>query len=175
MARLKGFEPVHCTCNPSMNLYKLLQERQAQGRPVREVLIGAGKFGSMYLSQARRTPGIHLLAVADLAPDRARAALARVGWEAVQFAARSLDEAARSGGTAVVDDAMQAIAHAATEVVIDATGHPAAGIAHVLACCEHGKHIVMGNVEADALAGPLLAARAKAAAIVDSIAYGHQP
>ena len=158
-----------------MNLHKLLQERQAQARPVRVVLIGAGKFGSMYLSQARRTPGIHMLAVADLAPDRARAALARVGWDAGQFAAPSLDDAERSGGTAVVDDAMEAIAHAATEVVIDATGHPAAGIAHVLACCEHGKHIVMVNVEADALAGPLLAARAKAAGIVYSLAYGDQP
>src|SRR5688572_2503034 len=146
-----------------MNLHSLLQARQAEGRPVRVVLIGAGKFGSMYLSQARRTPGIHLLGIVDLAPDRARASLARVGWEAGAYAARSLDEAARSGATTVIDDAMAAIAHPATEVVIDATGHPAAGIAHVLACCEHGKHIVMVNVEADALAGPLLAARAKAA------------
>jgi len=158
-----------------MNLHSLLQDRQAQGRPVRAVLIGAGKFGSMYLSQARRTPGIHMLAIADLAPERARASLARVGWPAEAYAAKSLDEAARAGTTAIVEDAMAAIAHPATEVVIDATGHPAAGIAHVLACCEHGKHIVMVNVEADALAGPALAARAKAAGIVYSLAYGDQP
>jgi predicted homoserine dehydrogenase-like protein len=158
-----------------MNLHKLLQDRHAAGRPVRVVLIGAGKFGSMYLSQARRTPGIHLLGVVDLAPERARASLARVGWSETQYAAASLDEAARSGGTAVIDDAMRAIAHPATEVVIDATGHPAAGIAHVLACCEQGKHIVMVNVEADALAGPALAARAKSAGIVYSLAYGDQP
>ena len=158
-----------------MNLHSLLQDRQAQRRPVRVALIGAGKFGSMYLSQARRTPGIHLLAIVDLAPDRARASLARVGWSAEAYAAKSLDDAARTGATAVIDDAMAAIAHPATEVVIDATGHPAAGIAHVLACCEHGKHIVMVNVEADALAGPALAARAKAAGIVYSLAYGDQP
>jgi predicted homoserine dehydrogenase-like protein len=97
-----------------MNLHKLLQDRQAAGRPVRVVLIGAGKFGSMYLSQARRTPGIHLLGVVDLAPERARASLARVGWSETQYAAASLDEAARSGGTAVIDDAMRAIAHPAT-------------------------------------------------------------
>jgi predicted homoserine dehydrogenase-like protein len=158
-----------------MNLHALLLRRNSENRPVRVVLVGAGKFGSMYLSQARRTPGIHLLAIADLAPDRARASLARVGWEAGRYAAHSMDEAARSGTTAIVDDAMKAIAHPVTEVVIDATGHPAAGIAHVLACCEHGKHIVMVNVEADALAGPLLAARAKAAGIVYSLAYGDQP
>ena len=158
-----------------MNLHRLLQKRAAEGRPVRVVIIGAGKFGSMYLSQAPRTPGIHLLAVVDLAPDRARASLARVGWEAPRYGAKSLDEAAKSGTTFVTDDVERAIAHPATEVVIDATGHPPAGIAHVLACCRHGKDIVMVNVEADALAGPLLAQRATSAGIVYSLAYGDQP
>lgn len=158
-----------------MNLYKLLQKRAGEGRPVRAVLIGAGKFGSMYLSQAQRTPGLQILAVADLAPDRARAALERVGWQAQRYAARSLDEAARAGTTCVTDDAQGAIAHPATEVVIDATGHPAAGIFHALACCREHKHIVMVNVEADALAGPLLARRAQEAGIVYSLAYGDQP
>ncbi|MBC8022968.1 MAG: flagellar biosynthesis protein FlgA, partial [Burkholderiales bacterium] len=158
-----------------MNLHRMLAAREAEKRPVRVVLVGAGKFGSMYLSQARRTPGIHILAVADLAPDRARASLARVGWTADRHAARSLDDAVRAGTTFITDDAQAAIAHAATEVVIDATGSPAAGIFHVLACCRHGKHIVMVNVEADALAGPLLARRAAEAGIVYSLAYGDQP
>jgi len=158
-----------------MNLRRLLEDRAAAGRPVRVVLVGAGKFGSMYLSQARRTPGVHLLAVADLSPERARASLARVGWEPAGYAARSLDEAARALTTCVTDDTAAAIAHPATEVVIDATGNPAAGIAHVLACCRHRKHVVMVNVEADALAGPLLARRAHEAGIVYSLAYGDQP
>ena len=158
-----------------MNLQSLLQARAAQSRPVRVVLIGAGKFGSMYLSQARRTVGIHILAVADLAPDRAKASLARVGWEASLYGARNIDEAARQGITCVTDDVQAAIAHPATEVVIDATGHPAAGINHVLACCREKKHIVMVNVEADALAGPLLARKAREAGIVYSLAYGDQP
>ena len=158
-----------------MNLHRLLQNRQAQGRPVRVVLIGAGKFGSMYLSQARRTPGIHVLAVCDLAPDRARGSLARVGWDPSQYAASSLDDAVKSRTTFVTDRADQALAHPQAEVVIDATGSPAAGIAHVLACCTHRKHIVMVNVEADALAGPLLARRAQQAGIVYSLAYGDQP
>src|SRR5471032_2274597 len=148
-----------------MNLHRLLQARAAQKKPVRVVLIGAGKFGSMYLSQARRTPGVQILAVADLAPERARASLARVGWAAERFAARTLDEAERHGTTFVTDDAACAIAHPATQVVIDSTGSPASGITHALACCRHGKHVVMVNVEADALAGPLLAQRAREAGI----------
>jgi predicted homoserine dehydrogenase-like protein len=158
-----------------MNLHRLLQARAARKEPVRVVLIGAGKFGSMYLSQAPRTPGLQILAVADLAPDRARASLARVGWSAERFSAASLDAAEREGTTFVTDDAMRAIAHPATEVVIDSTGSPAAGISHALACCRHAKHVVMVNVEADALAGPLLAQRAREAGIVYSLAYGDQP
>ena len=39
-----------------MNLYAKLQERAAQGKPLRLGLIGAGKFGAMYLAQVPKTP-----------------------------------------------------------------------------------------------------------------------
>jgi predicted homoserine dehydrogenase-like protein len=158
-----------------MNLHRLLVQRAAAGQPIKVGLIGAGKFGSMYLSQARRTPGIHLVAVADLSPKRARAALRHTGWPAEAIGARTLAAAARTGTTCITDDTPAMIASDHIDVVIDATGSPSAGIAHVLACCEHGKHVVMVNVEADALAGPLLARRAEQAGIVYSLAYGDQP
>lgn len=158
-----------------MNLFSMLQQRAAQGKPLRVGLIGAGKFGSMYLAQARHTPGIHVVAIADLSPERARAALARTGWEAERFAAASFDDALRHGTTHICEDGLELIASSAIDIVIEATGNPAAGIRHALACCEHGKHVVMVNVEADALAGPLLARRAEAAGIVYSLAYGDQP
>ena len=158
-----------------MNLHRLLQRRVAAGHPVRVGLIGAGKFGSMYLSQIPRTPGIHLLGIADLDPARAALSLQRVGWKAEQFAAENFRQAFVSGTTHITDDAQALIRNRHIEVIIDATGSPSAGIAHVLACCEHKKHIVMVNVEADALAGPLLAKRAAAAGIVYSLAYGDQP
>ncbi|MCE2991013.1 MAG: NAD(P)H-dependent oxidoreductase [Burkholderiales bacterium] len=158
-----------------MNLHGLLLQRQAQGQPVRVGLIGAGKFGSMFLSQVPRTPGMHLVGIADLNPARAKESLARVGWAPERSAAINFEAAAKNGQTLITDDAMSLIASPHIDVVIDATGHPAAGIAHVLACCEHQKHIVMVNVEADALAGPLLAQRAREAGIVYSLAYGDQP
>ncbi len=129
----------------------------------------------MFLSQVRRTPGMHLVAVCDLAPQRARDSLQRVGWKAEQYAAKSLAAAHKSGTTFVTDDAFAVIASDTIEIAIDATGSPPAGIRHALACCEHRKHIVMVNVEADALAGPLLARRAAQAGIVYSLAYGDQP
>jgi predicted homoserine dehydrogenase-like protein len=159
----------------TMNLHRLLSGRAAAGRPLRVALIGAGKFGSMFLVQARRTAGIHLVAVLDRSPQRVCDSLARVGWSAERFAARTLADAAEHGTTWISDDPLAAIGSGEIEVVIDATGSPDAGILHALACCTHGKHIIMVNVEADALAGPLLARRAEQAGIVYSLAYGDQP
>ncbi|KMO43045.1 flagellar basal body P-ring biosynthesis protein FlgA [Methylobacterium tarhaniae] len=158
-----------------MSLYHKLAARAAAGNPVRIGVIGAGKFGSMFLSQAPRTPGLHVVGIADLDPQRARAALARVGWPAERYAAKSAAEAMRNGTTFLTDDAEGLIAADGIEVIVEATGHPGAGIRHALACCRHRRHIVMVNVEADALAGPLIARRAAEAGIVYSFAYGDQP
>jgi predicted homoserine dehydrogenase-like protein len=114
----------------------------------------------MFLAQAHRTPGIEVAQIADLDPARAAASLDRVGWTGKR--------------PRIGDDAEKLIA-SDVDVVIDATGHPPAGIRHALLCCRHGKHIVMVNVEADVLAGPLLARRAAEAGIVYSLAYGDQP
>jgi predicted homoserine dehydrogenase-like protein len=158
-----------------VNLHAMLRERAAAGRPVRVGLVGAGKFGSMWLSQVPRTPGVQVVGIADLRPDAARGSLARVGWPAERYAAASLAEAVRTGATFVGDDPLALIGSDAVEVVVDATGSPSAGIRHALACVRHGKHVVMVNVEADALAGPLLARRAREAGVVYSLAYGDQP
>ena len=158
-----------------MSMFAKLRARAAEGRPTRVGLIGAGKFGSMFLSQAWRTPGIHLVGVSDLSPARAQDAMRRVGWPDARFRVGSLEEAARTATTFVTDDTDALIASPFIDIVIDATGSPAAGIRHVLAACAHAKHIVMVNVEADALAGPLLARRAAEAGIVYSMASGDQP
>ena len=147
-----------------MNLYSLLQKRLAAGRPVRVGLIGAGKFGSMFLSQVATTPGLEVAAIADLAPDRARAACRAVGWDEDRIAA-----------TRITDDAMAMIASPDVEVIVEATGHAPAGIVHARRAIRVGKHIVMVNVEADVLAGPLLAREAERAGVVYSLAYGDQP
>jgi predicted homoserine dehydrogenase-like protein len=158
-----------------MNLFPLLKARAAAGRPVRAGLIGAGTFGTMFLAQARQTPGLHVVAIADLALARARAALHRAGWPAEQGAAPSVAAAQAAGTTYVTDDAEALITAPAIEVVVEATGNPLAGLHHALLCSQHGRHVVMVTVEADALAGPLLARRAAEAGTVYSLAYGDQP
>jgi predicted homoserine dehydrogenase-like protein len=158
-----------------MNLHAKLRAREAAGAPVRIGVIGCGKFASMFLAQVPRTPGLHAAAIADLAPDRARANLARIGWPAGQAAASGIDDAIARRATWLTDDAMAMLADPRIDVVIEATGHPAAGIAHARAAIAAGKHVVMVNVEADVLAGPALAAEAAKAGVVYSLAYGDQP
>ncbi len=58
----------------------MLRERAAAGKPIRIGQVGAGKFGTMFLSQVRLTPGMHLAGLADLMPARAKERLAGVGW-----------------------------------------------------------------------------------------------
>jgi predicted homoserine dehydrogenase-like protein len=158
-----------------MNLSTLLREREAAGKPITVGLIGAGKFGAMFLAQARLMAGLHVVAVADLDVLRARRQLATAGWPAEQYAAPSLDDTLKRRATHVTADAEALIAFPGIEMVAEATGIPEAGIAHALQAIGHGKHIVMVNVEADALAGPLLARKARAAGVVYSLAWGDQP
>ena len=147
-----------------MNLHALLAARAEAGRPVRVGLIGAGKFGAMFLAQVPHVPGLEVAAIADLDPDRARATAATVGWDAARIAA-----------TRFTDSGEALIGMDGIEVVVEATGNPAAGIVHARASIAAGRHIVMVNVEADVLAGPLLAAEARRAGVVYSMAYGDQP
>ena len=158
-----------------MNLSRMLAERASAGRPVRIGQIGAGKFGTMFLSQCRVTTGMHLTGLADLLPARARERLSGVQWPAEQIDAGSLDEAVRTGKTWVTDNAQALIDDPRIDVIIEATGDPAAGIRHALAAIDAGKHVVMVNVEGDALAGPLIAKRASAKGVVYSMAWGDQP
>ncbi|MEL7346954.1 MAG: Gfo/Idh/MocA family oxidoreductase [Pseudomonadota bacterium] len=147
-----------------MYVYADLLKRAAQGAPVRVGLIGAGKFGSMFLSQVPTTPGLQVAAIADLSPDRARQACREVGWT---------DE--RIAEVTFTDDAMRMIETDGVDVVVEATGNPIVGIAHARQAIRQGRHVVMVNVEADVLAGALLAEEARSAGVVYSMAYGDQP
>ena len=158
-----------------MNLYPMLQKREAEGKPLRVGLIGAGKFGAMYLAQVPKTPGIHLAGIADLSPGGARANLERVGWRPERFSAPSLDAALRERRTHVGEDWQALVAHPAIDIIIEATGNPVAAVSHVLAAFRNGKHVVNVTVEADCMCGPLLARKAEAAGVVYSLAYGDQP
>ncbi|PLC51072.1 flagellar biosynthesis protein FlgA [Pollutimonas subterranea] len=158
-----------------MSLYAQLQQRAATNNPIRIGLIGAGKFGSMYLAQIPRTPGVHLVGIADLSPDAARQNLARVGWKPEQCQAASAQVALSTGGTWITDDWRALVSLPQIDVIVECTGNPVAAVEHCLEAFAQGKHVVNVTVEADAFCGPLLASRAAKAGVIYSMAFGDQP
>ena len=158
-----------------MNLFKKLQERAAAGNPIRVGMIGAGKFGTMFLAQAVRIPAIHIVGVVDLNLANAKSNMKLVGWSDEAHSATSLEDAAISGKTYVSDDWPALVAHPAVDIVIEATGNPLAAVTHCLAAFAQGKNVINVTVEADAFCGPGLAQKAAEAGVIYSMAYGDQP
>ncbi len=158
-----------------MSLYPQLLARQEQDRPLRVGVIGAGKFGTMFLAQALHLPGVHVVGIADLNVAQACSNLELAGWPAERFSATSLDDAMQSGASHVGESASALIAHPGIEIIVECTGNPVGAIDHLLAAFDAGKHVVSATVEADAICGAALARRARDAGVIYSLAYGDQP
>ncbi len=147
-----------------MFLQKKINELIDNKKTVNVTLIGAGKFGSMFLSQAPYTKGLNVFTICDLNIDKAKKACREVGWSEDQI-----------NNIIFTEDFEKAINNDEVDVVVEATGHPSSGIKHARTCFKYGKHVIMVNVEADVLAGPSLSAEANSAEVVFSMAYGDQP
>ncbi len=158
-----------------MSLHRQLQQLAANHQSIKVGLIGAGKFGSMYLSQIPTTPGVQLVGIADLSPAGVKKNLERVGWKDEQSNAKSLDDAIKTGQTNISEDWQALVSHPAIDVIVECTGHPIAAVDHCLLAFANGKHVVNVTVEADAFCGPLLAQKAQEAGVVYSLAFGDQP
>ena len=156
-----------------MSLHAKLLERQ--DNPLRVGLIGAGKFGAMYIAQVLRTAGVHLVGIADVSPANAKENLRRTGWPVHAYGAASLDAALKERRTHLSDDWEALVRHPGIDIIIESTGNPPAAIEHALAAFRNRKHVVMVTVEADAFCGFLLAQKAAEAGVVYSLAYGDQP
>ncbi len=158
-----------------MNLHGMLTSRAQTGNPIRIGLVGVGKFGTMFLSQARTMVGVHILGIADLAVERMAERCLGIGWAKERLDATNCQDAVDNGTTWLMENAEEMIRNGCIDVLIEATGSPAAGIHHCLMAIEQGIHVIMANVEADVVAGPLLARKAQSAGMVYSLAWGDQP
>lgn len=141
-------------------------------------VIGAGTFSTAFLRQANRTPGIRIGCVADIYPQKARDACLQCGWPAEALAeGRSpgaVNDLVAAGKVAIVDNA-DYLLHADLDVVLECTGLTEPGAYHAWTALDTGKHVVMVNVEADALLGYVLKQKADRQGVVYSMAYGDQP
>ena len=155
-----------------MNLHAKLRQLQSAGRPIRVGVVGTGKFATMFLSQVLRTSDMKLTWVCDLNLNRARSSLQTAGFDPGQISCKPNNAESAVIITDRIDDM---IASDAVDVVIESTGDPIAGAIHAMKCIDAGIHLVMVNVEADALIGPMLNAKACQQGSIYSLAYGDQP
>lgn len=158
-----------------MSLHSLLLARKESNTPLRVGVIGAGKFGSMFLSQAVLIPGIHVVAIADLDVEQARSNLANVHWPAELYAAASMDDAIQNGSTYICEDFETLVRHPAVEIIVEATGNPIVAADHLMAAFSNGKHVVSATVELDSFAGLAVSKEAQSAGVIYSMAFGDQP
>lgn len=156
-----------------------LARRADAGRPVRVGLIGCGEMGTDIVTQISRMPGMMVAAIADTRSERARKAIAIAGRDADSATdadtADAIERAIYGGRTAIVADPLLAATSDLVDVVIDATGKPAVGAEIGLAAMEHGKHLVMMNVEADVTIGAYLKSEADRLGVIYSLGAGDEP
>ena len=156
-----------------------LRARAATGRPVRIGLIGSGEMGTDIVARVAHMEGIEIGAISELNPTNA--------IKAVDIAFREKGHAREAGSTDAVNAAIEAGKVAITsdanailnsgliDVVIDATGIPAVGAEIGLRAMEHGKHLVMMNVEADVTIGAYLKSEADRLGVTYSLGAGDEP
>ena len=161
-----------------MNMFNLLKQREAIGKPIRVGIIGAGRYSAQFIAQLPFIPGIQLVSVAELDIGKAREVCTKAGWpeEGVSLAntADEISDGARSGKVVLTEDSEQLIG-AELDIVIEVTGIAEAGAYHSWKALEAGKHVITVNVEADHLVGSALKQLADKKGLVYSLGYGDQP
>lgn len=157
---------------------RAIAERQQSGNPVRVALVGAGYSGKNIAHQILQSfPGLRLVAIANRTLATARQAYASAGVTDVVVVetTQALEQAMREKKYAVTDDASVLCKADGIEVIIEATGTIEFGAGVVAQAIEHGKHIILGNVELDATLGPILKSYADGAGVIYSNSDGDEP
>jgi len=154
-----------------------LRKREAEGRPVRVGMVGAGFQGKGIAFQIiRATPGMRLCAIANRRLGPAIEAFGQAGLEPAVCDTRSALEAAIAAGKpAVTEDSIALAGADGLDAIIEVTGSVAYAAQAVLAAIESAKHVVQMNAELDGTVGPILKRKADAAGVVYTFSDGDQP
>lgn len=169
---------VGCIEELLMSIDTALREREAEGRPIRVGMVGAGATGrAIALQLGTPIPGIRLVAIANRTIQHGERAFREAGmasWVPVS-SSREAEVAIRRGLPILTDDASVLTDCAAIDLIVEVTGtvEPAARV--VLEAFDHGKHVVLVNAELDSLVGPILQCRAERGGVVLTHTDGDEP
>ena len=160
-------------------LSRELLELEGKGTPIRVGVSGAGWMGSGFIAQVARVPGMVVNVLADTDVGRAR-----VAFEASGVGAGGIVEAseigtamdALRGGKRVITGSYSLAARLeAVDIIVDVTPSPAIGAETAHACIQHGKSVVMVNIEADVTMGRILKKLAQDAGVLYTVSSGDEP
>ena len=155
-----------------------LQERQAQGKPIRVAIVGAGFMCQGLTNQIENsTPGMRVVAISNRKPDRAIDVFNYSGHKKVVLAGTqlALDDAIRSNNPVVTEDGLLLSRSEFVDVLVDVTGSVEFGAHIVLEAFKHGKDVVLMNAEIDATIGPILQVYANKYGVILSACDGDEP
>ncbi|WDR04578.1 NAD(P)H-dependent oxidoreductase [Devosia rhodophyticola] len=155
-----------------------LKARADAGKTIRVGVIGSGEMGTDLVTQGSMMDGISIAAIATRRPHTALDAI-RIAY-GDDTRGREADTPAQAGtaieaGKIAITSVETLVTTPQIDVVIDATGKPGVAADYDLMAMEHGKHLVMMNVEADVTIGPYLKSQADRLGVVYSVGAGDEP
>ncbi len=156
-----------------------LAAREAAGNPVRIGIVGAGEMGTDLVTAIAHMAGVEITAIGDRRLAGAPQAIEIAGYDAdkgkICDSRQAMTKAIERGQIAITRDSTDVVCHDLVDVIIDATGRPAAGAEIGISAINSGKHLVMMNVEADVTIGPYLKMRARQQGVIYSVGAGDEP
>ena len=160
-------------------IYQELRRLEERGEPIRVGVSGAGWIGSGFVAQVAHVPGMQVVVLADADTGRAWEALIAAGVEREHIVEASTPgpamDALRAGRRVVSGTHALAAQLEAVDIVADVTPSPAIGAETAYACIQHGKDIVMVNIEADVTVGRILHKLAGRAGVLYTVSSGDEP
>lgn len=162
-----------------LSMNKRLIQLSNQDKDIKVAIVGAGKMGKGLVNQMSRIKGMTPALVINRNGEKALEALLSAGIPREDIViSNSLEKInfALEKDRYVVSEDMD-MAGRANEIhaVVDATGAPEVGARLSLDAIKNKKHIIMLNVEADSVIGPILYKKAKEAGVVYTGTAGDEP
>jgi predicted homoserine dehydrogenase-like protein len=157
---------------------RALRQREAEGKPVRVGMIGAGFMARGVANQiVNSVPGMRLVAIANRTLNNAVRAYTEAGVEEIAFigSRRALENCISSDRPAVTEDPMLLCAADGFDCLIDATGAVEHGAQVTMQAIAYGKHMVTMNAELDGTVGAILKRHADKAGVILTGCDGDQP
>ena len=156
-----------------------LTKLNLMGDKVRVGLVGVGKMGRGLIHQMSRIDGMRPSLIVDEVPEKAFEALVAAGVDTQDIIrTNSLKEAKlaiEKDKFIVSEDYELGYKLEKIEAMVDATGNPPFGAKMAYDSLNNGKHVIMLNVECDAVVGPILNMIAKKNDVVYTGSAGDEP